>query len=122
MAISKVHHHVDVHQSKGLRPANERRRYFVTTSLIGWVQAQNHPCIPFLCDDDDDDDDDEEDDGDDDDDDEEEGEEDEDSGGGGDDDDDICAFVQNSDKRSIVNNSFCHVRARIHSSREKLCK
>ena len=25
--------------SQGLRPANERRRYFVTTSLIGWVQA-----------------------------------------------------------------------------------
>ena len=23
----------------GLRPANERRRYFVTTSLIGWTQA-----------------------------------------------------------------------------------
>ena len=23
----------------GLRPANERRRYFVTTSLIGWPQA-----------------------------------------------------------------------------------
>ena len=23
----------------GLRPANERRRYFVTTSLIGWGQA-----------------------------------------------------------------------------------
>ena len=23
----------------GLRPANERRRYFATTSLIGWVQA-----------------------------------------------------------------------------------
>ena len=23
----------------GLRPANERQRYFVTTSLIGWVQA-----------------------------------------------------------------------------------
>ena len=23
----------------GLRPANERRCYFVTTSLIGWVQA-----------------------------------------------------------------------------------
>ena len=22
----------------GLRPANERRRYFVTTSLIGWAQ------------------------------------------------------------------------------------
>ena len=24
----------------GLRLANERRRYFVTTSLIGWAQAQ----------------------------------------------------------------------------------
>ena len=23
----------------GLHPANERRRYFVTTVLIGWVQA-----------------------------------------------------------------------------------
>ena len=23
----------------GLRPANERRRYFVTTSLIGWAQS-----------------------------------------------------------------------------------
>ena len=23
----------------GLRPANERQRYFVTTSLIGWAQA-----------------------------------------------------------------------------------
>ena len=23
----------------GLRPANERRGYYVTTSLIGWVQA-----------------------------------------------------------------------------------
>ena len=23
----------------GLHPASERRRYFVTTSLIGWVQA-----------------------------------------------------------------------------------
>ena len=23
----------------GLRPANERRRYFVTTSPIGWVQT-----------------------------------------------------------------------------------
>ena len=27
----------------GLRPANERRRFFVTTSLIGWVQTWNHP-------------------------------------------------------------------------------
>ena len=28
----------------GLRPANERRRYFVTTSLINWAQAYNRPC------------------------------------------------------------------------------
>ena len=27
----------------GLRPANERRRYFVTTSLVSWVQAWNQP-------------------------------------------------------------------------------
>ena len=27
----------------GLRPANDRRRYFVTTSLIGWAQAYNQP-------------------------------------------------------------------------------
>ena len=25
----------------GLRPANERRRYFVTTFLIGWAQTRN---------------------------------------------------------------------------------
>ena len=29
---------------QGLRPANERRRYFATMSLIGWVQASNQPC------------------------------------------------------------------------------
>ena len=29
----------------GLCPANERRRYFVTTSLIGWTQAYNRPCV-----------------------------------------------------------------------------
>ena len=28
----------------GLRPANERRRYFVTTSLIGRAQAEKQPC------------------------------------------------------------------------------
>ena len=28
----------------GLRPANERWRYFVTTYLIGWAQAQNQSC------------------------------------------------------------------------------
>ena len=27
----------------GLRPANERRRYKVTPSLIGWAQAKNQP-------------------------------------------------------------------------------
>ena len=27
----------------GLRPATGRRRYFVTTSLIGWAQTLNHP-------------------------------------------------------------------------------
>ena len=29
----------------GLSPANERRRYFVTTSLIIWVQTYNQPSI-----------------------------------------------------------------------------
>ena len=29
----------------GLRPANERRRYFVTSSLISWVQAKNQSCL-----------------------------------------------------------------------------
>ena len=28
-----------------MRPANERRRYIVTSSLIGWVHTQNDPCI-----------------------------------------------------------------------------
>ena len=28
----------------GLHPANERRHYFVTTSLIGWMQAYNQHC------------------------------------------------------------------------------
>ena len=31
--------HVFPGQIPGLHPANERRRYFVTTSLIGWVQT-----------------------------------------------------------------------------------
>ena len=30
----------------GLRPANERRRYFVTTSLIGWAQAIPEARVP----------------------------------------------------------------------------
>ena len=28
-----------------IHPTNERRRYIVTSSLIGWVHAQNDPCI-----------------------------------------------------------------------------
>ena len=32
----------------GLRSANERRRYFVTTALIGWAQAYNQPCCTIL--------------------------------------------------------------------------
>ena len=27
-----------------MRPANERRRYIVTSSLIGWAHTQNDPC------------------------------------------------------------------------------
>ena len=27
-----------------MRPANERRRYNVMSSLIGWAHAQNDPC------------------------------------------------------------------------------
>ena len=29
-----------------MRQANERRRYIVTSSLIGWAHAQNYPCLP----------------------------------------------------------------------------
>ena len=32
----------------GLRPANERRRYKVTPSLIGWAQAKNQPRV-YVC-------------------------------------------------------------------------
>ena len=32
----------------GLRPANERRSYFVTMSFIGWAQTWNQPCIRTL--------------------------------------------------------------------------
>ena len=40
-------HHPLLHHAGlilGLRPANEKRRYFVTTSLIGWVEAMIQPC------------------------------------------------------------------------------
>ena len=30
-----------------MRPANERRRYIVTSSLIGWVHTQNDPCHTY---------------------------------------------------------------------------
>ena len=33
----------------GLRPANERRRYLVTTSLIGWAQAQFIASVSLTC-------------------------------------------------------------------------
>ena len=29
----------------GLLPANERQRYFVTSSLFGWLQTYIQPCI-----------------------------------------------------------------------------
>ena len=35
----RVWHDVNAALIVGLRPANERRRYFVTTCLIGWAQA-----------------------------------------------------------------------------------
>ena len=33
----------DIGMILGLHPANERRRYKVTPSLIGWAQAYNQP-------------------------------------------------------------------------------
>ena len=33
----------------GLHPANERRRYKVTPSLIGWAQTKNQPCNQHRC-------------------------------------------------------------------------
>ena len=32
-----------------MRPANGRRRYMVTSSLIGWAHSQNDPCILNHC-------------------------------------------------------------------------
>ena len=31
-----------------MRPASERRRYIVTSSLIGWVHKHNDPCVAML--------------------------------------------------------------------------
>ena len=30
-----------------MRPANEKRRYDATSSLIGWVHMQNDPCTYY---------------------------------------------------------------------------
>ena len=43
--VSKPHDYAMPRLILGLHPANERRRYFVTTSLIGWAQAYNQPCM-----------------------------------------------------------------------------
>ena len=32
-------------QGSYMRPANERRRYNVTSSLIGWAHTENDPCL-----------------------------------------------------------------------------
>ena len=32
----------------GMSAANERRRYYVTPSLIGWAHAQNDPCLEIV--------------------------------------------------------------------------
>ena len=32
----------------GLHPTKERRRYFLTPSLIGWVQAWNQPWVLYV--------------------------------------------------------------------------
>ena len=36
--------------SVGLRTANDRRRYKVTPSLIGWAQTENRPCYMAIAD------------------------------------------------------------------------
>ena len=42
-SIFKLHGDEDIRLILGLRPASERRHYFVTTSLTGWVQTWNQP-------------------------------------------------------------------------------
>ena len=42
-----IHNYMFAGLILGLRPANERRRYLVTTSLIGWVQSlESALCLP----------------------------------------------------------------------------
>ena len=43
-SVPKKADKLNIYLSLGLRPANERRRYFVTTSPISWAQAYNQPC------------------------------------------------------------------------------
>ena len=35
--------------SLGMRPANEKRRYSVTTSLISWAHTYTDPCCKLVC-------------------------------------------------------------------------
>ena len=46
-AYVRAHKHTHIYTGLilGLCPANERRRYKVTPSLIGWAQTYNQPCI-----------------------------------------------------------------------------
>ena len=46
MNIITVHYAANPGPILGLHPANERRRYFVTTSLIGWAQTWHQPWNP----------------------------------------------------------------------------
>ena len=46
--VSNLIHIKDTGLILGLRPANERRSSFVTTSLIGWAQAWNQPWDRYL--------------------------------------------------------------------------
>ena len=43
MNISNETHHAGIILC--MRPANERRRYIVTSSLIGWAHTQNDPSL-----------------------------------------------------------------------------
>ena len=44
MCVMQIAIHTGSGLILGLCPANERLRYFVTTSLSGWAQALNQPC------------------------------------------------------------------------------
>ena len=46
--MTKSFHHAYTGLILGLHPANERWRYLKMTSLIGWVQALNWPCLHMI--------------------------------------------------------------------------